>query len=756
MKRLLTILYSIVAALSCLAQNETAPIVPLTERIFLTTEQNACALGCVLNVRGTVLSTDYSDFYPYSRYVNLELIGNVTDSKGTVCPDSVIVRQKVRCDERGYFFATVPTDACPEEGRYYLRAYTRFMRNRPVETFPMTSVLLTYYGRREDNHGGTCIVSLYPEGGQLMAGPQQQLVAYVTDSFGHPLGGVQLAVVAGADTLATATTRPSGYASLSLMDNALTPSAEAYVSIRNGAQEMHTELPEITSRSPFIRTFRTGKKLRVQLSEPPVEGSHLYGFQSGFGLKEFPLPTATTSLTLDTSEMPEGLFTFWLTAETPDGAAPEVLSERSIWVGNVPSGQHVQKITEGTLIRHIVSDNHPTPRAFEMLHLYNVRSAVPFPTTFYGETEREARTDLDLWLTTASFVGFSIADALAARFDYLYAPEQALTITGTALTPDGRPLRAGSVELLNLETMDNHICTIAEDGSYSQTVADFADGDRFFIESVDTQNKNHRYGVTLEETRPATMFNWLRIADEANAHTGSLAHTVNSSIAGGVDLNEAVVTGRSNNRPDWRASQMEGIYVFSHETLQRPIFTDLESVLIRSGWVDISYADTSNPAPDYMKGLREANRSMAAGNDWGAKADINKVCIYRSGRTKNQSLQQRGRVWMNFLLDDILYTHNFEDILMMPIDGIESIEIVKPSLADSRLIRNNSMNGLIIVKSRHLMKSKDIPSAGITVRPAGLTLPSAPDTPTQFHPAPWERTALELITPDRQIISWEE
>lgn len=775
MKRFFLLLITLFTMGSSLAQDADGPIVPLSERVFLTTERSVFALGDVVNVRGTVLSTDYNDFLPYSRYVNLELIGSVTDKKGREHQDSVIVRQKVRCDERGYFFATVPTADCRQEGRYYLRAYTRFMRNQPVETFAMTSVLLTYDARKEGNSGGACVVSLYPEGGTLMAGVQQQLVAFVTDAFGNPLGGAQLAVIADADTLAAATTRPSGYAALTLMDNALAASAQAYVGVVNGAHQMRTELPAIAPAAPFLRFCRTGKKLRIQLAGKALANpatSHLYAFQNGFGLKEIALPTEGRVTVIDTSEMPEGLCTFWLTDDTPasadkSAAAPQILDQRSIWIGQVPTSKVADKALadgEGIVIRHIVSSEHPSPRAFQMLQLYNVRSEAPFPTALYSEEEREARVDLDLWLATTRFVGFDLADALAARFAYPFAPEKAMVISGKALMPDGRALKAGSVEILNLETMDNHICPITEGGHYEQAVADYVDGERFFIESIDARNKNHRYGVTLEEERPATMHNWLRISDEASAHTGHLAHTVISSLAGGVDLNEAVVTARSNHRPDLHASQLEGVYIFSHATLQQPQYYDLESVLRRSGWVDIKLADTDNPAPEYVKNLRGANVRMTMDNDWDSKEPINKVCIYRSERVGKQSLQEGGVRWMNFLLDDVLYTHNFEDILSMPVDGLESIEIVKPTLSDPRLIRNHSMDGLVIIKSRHVMKSKDIPSAGITVQPAGLTpspsfggaMGGCPDAPAALRPARGERIAVEFITPDRQIFSWEE
>lgn len=799
MKRLLSILILLCTFGLCRAQSDEGPVVPLTERVFMTTERNICRLGDWLNVRGVVLSTDYNDFAPYSRYVNVELIGSMTDREGQEHADSVIVRQKVRTDERGYFFLTLPTDACQKEGRHYLRAYTRFMRNQPVQTFPMTSVLLTYDARRmQAGEGGGCVVSFFPEAGRLMVGTQQRIVAYVTDDYGNPVEGATLAWIAGGDTLATAISRPSGYA-------ALTPSvaiggeANAYVSIAKDKQQMKADLPEATEAAPFIRTSVVAGKLRLQIVNRHLlsADSRLYGFMGGFGMTEYPVPNDEGMLTMDTREMPDGLMSFWLTdgclppgdslsdrrgqGERPGGCAtsvPNIICQCSVWIGNVsnqapsepPSPTPSPREEEGSIvIRHLVSDEHHAPRAFEMLNLFNLRSDAPFPRTFYSESEREARTDLDLWLATSHFAGFDLADALAGRFDYPLAPERALTLSGQALTPDGRPLKSGNVEILNLATLDSYFCPIGEDGRYEQAVADFTTGMQFFIESVNAGGKNNRYGATLEEEQPAMMCNWMRQTDEASAHFGKQAKAVVSAIAGGIDLGEAVVTARTGNRPDWHSSQMEGVYVFSHETLQKPCFVDVESVLRRSGWVDIRMRDTSNPAPNYMSELAQMNPYMAAQNGESNKMAVNKVCFYRSDRAQKQSLMEGGGEWMNFLLNDQLITHNFEDVLSMSVDGIESIEIVKPTLSDPRLIRNHSMNGLVIIRSRHLMKTKDIPSRGITVEPAGLTLPQLPDVPHSspqsgelkgagggLHPAAGQRIAVDVITPDRQIFSFEE
>lgn len=772
MKRLLSTLILLCTFGLCGAQNDEGLIVPLTERVFLTTEKNICCLGEQLNVRGVVLSTDYNDFAPYSRYVNVELIGSMTDRKNKEYPDSVIVRQKVRTDGRGYFFLTLPTDACQKEGRYYLRAYTRFMRNQPVQTFPMTSVLLTYDAPHIQAHeGGGCVVSFFPEAGRLMTGTPQRIVTYITDNRGNPLEGAALALVAGSDTLATAISSTSGYAALTLMDlpsAVFSGEAKAYVSINKEEQQMKADLPDAAEAAPFIRPSVVAGKLRLQIVNRHLlsADSHLYGFMNGFGMTEYSIPGAEGMLTMNTSEMPDGLMTFWLTdgCLPPDegikgehnSSMPNIISQRSVWIGNVRN-QAPHELPDGSIVvRHLISDEHRAPRAFEMLSLFNVRSDVPFPRTFYSESEREARTDLDLWLATSHFVGFDLADALAGRFDYPLAPEQALSLSGQALTPDGRPMKSGNVEILNLSTLDSYLCPIGEEGRYEQAVADFTTGTKFFIESVNIGGKNNRYGATLEEEQPAMMCNWMRQTDETSVHIGREAKAVVSSISGGVDLGEAVITARSNNRPDWHSSQMEGVYIFSHETLQKPCFVDVESVLRRSGWVDIRMRDTSNPAPNYIGELAEMNPYMAAQNGNGNKMAVNKACFYRSDRVQKQSLMEGGNEWMNFLLNDQLITHNFEDVLSMAVDGIESIEIVKPTLSDPRLIRNHSMNGLVIIKSRHLMKLKDIPSRGITVEPAGLALPQTHDVPPTLHPSAGQRIGVDVITPDRHIYSFEE
>ena len=108
------------------------------------------------------------------------------------------------------------------------------------------------------------------------------------------------------------------------------------------------------------------------------------------------------------------------------------------------------------------------------------------------------------------------------------------------------------------------------------------------------------------------------------------------------------------------------------------------------------------------------------------------------------------------LFDNVLYTQGYGTLFDMFTADLESIEIVPPRASDPRLIMNNAMNGLIIIKSSKRVNLKDIPSNGITVKPLGISSPWKDDIPSALPLAPGQHIAVDVITPTQQIISWEE
>ena len=105
-KTVFTIIFLCSVLIQMMAQNK----ILVSERIFLTPTHVYYDKNDTVEIIGQILSTNYSDFYPYSRYVYLELFDK--DSK-------LVSRQKVRCNDKGCFYATMPLGAIKENGKYY-------------------------------------------------------------------------------------------------------------------------------------------------------------------------------------------------------------------------------------------------------------------------------------------------------------------------------------------------------------------------------------------------------------------------------------------------------------------------------------------------------------------------------------------------------------------------------------------------------------------------------------------------------------
>lgn len=102
-----------------------------TEQVFLAPRSLSCAPGDSLFVDGMVTCMAADRLEPYSRYLYLELIGD---------NDSVYVRQKLSCADGGRFSTAVLTEPDMPKGVYYLRGYTRFMRNFDHSAFALQPV----------------------------------------------------------------------------------------------------------------------------------------------------------------------------------------------------------------------------------------------------------------------------------------------------------------------------------------------------------------------------------------------------------------------------------------------------------------------------------------------------------------------------------------------------------------------------------------------------------------------------------------
>lgn len=103
------------------------------ERIFLSLEKESCMPGDTLFVSGQLTASDNEKFYADSRFVYIECIDD---------REQLLLRQKVACDEKGYFQTGVPTQFDWTSHLCYLRAYTQLMQNYAPESFTIAPFLL--------------------------------------------------------------------------------------------------------------------------------------------------------------------------------------------------------------------------------------------------------------------------------------------------------------------------------------------------------------------------------------------------------------------------------------------------------------------------------------------------------------------------------------------------------------------------------------------------------------------------------------
>lgn len=217
-KTVFTIIFLCSVLIQMMAQNK----ILVSERIFLTPTHVYYDKNDTVEIIGQILSTDYSDFYPYSRYVYLELFDK--DSK-------LVSRQKVKCNDKGCFYATMPLGAIKENGKYYLRGYTQFMRNRKNTYYPTVPL---YVGSRPvistDNH--TIKASFFPEGGHLVNNHSQNIDIYLYNATNQPIETNYWILKNGVDTIYNGKTSHSG-----LSIAAFTPEKKRQLHLANSPKQ---------------------------------------------------------------------------------------------------------------------------------------------------------------------------------------------------------------------------------------------------------------------------------------------------------------------------------------------------------------------------------------------------------------------------------------------------------------------------------------------------------------------------------------
>lgn len=246
-----------------------------SEQIFLGVAKTEWAPNDTIEANGIVTCLASGNIRPYSRYLYIELL----DSS-----DSVMVRQKVGCDENGRFRARIPTVSVAGVGVYYVRAYTNLMRNFSGENFALQPVLIGKAFPKREKGNGVLRCSIYPEGGFLVEGQVQGIVASVTDYSGKAISGVKLSVVNDkGDTLCVGKARTSGLANLKFVPLA----ARHYkLFVTDSGVTTSLEIPQAYPDRMKLQCAINGNKLMFEVlnANGSLPASRLYLYDKANGL----------------------------------------------------------------------------------------------------------------------------------------------------------------------------------------------------------------------------------------------------------------------------------------------------------------------------------------------------------------------------------------------------------------------------------------------------------------------------------------
>lgn len=684
-----------------------------SEQIFLGVAKTEWAPNDTIEANGIVTCLAAKNKHPYSRYLYIELL----DSS-----DSVMVRQKVGCDESGRFSARIPTLSVTGKGVYYLRAYTNLMRNFSGENFALQPVLIGEAFPKREKGNGVLRCSIYPEGGFLVEGQVQGIVASVTDYSGKAISGVKLSVVNDkGDTLCVGKTRTSGLANLKFVPLA----ARHYkLFVTDNGVTTSLEIPQAYPDRMKLQCAINGNKLMFEVlnANGSLPASRLYLYDKANGLvligKGRPsgivplgnrLGVTTVFLTDSVGNVlsESSLTSKYRMTELP--SLPDTIAADSIgaWLERIGS-------SDGKSVFARFATKNECWNQFaesELQYKSDYASPLSFPDGFFKENVKDRAADLQAWLSTARFSRFAIRDAIAKDTAlYVYMPEMNMTIHGEVSAVYSNAPDA-SLVAYNTESNNVYDATLDKDGRFRMAVDDFADGTSFFLQTMDKRSKPVDSKIILDNDSYPSVSPHEKYSLWQSEYAESKA-TVNGMMQGG-QLPDVVVKARVKRDEHLSTEKFYSYNYVGREKIEQYNYLYLVDILRGIPSVMVRYNPENSKNPWQIS----SNRGMSTLN----ASSEGLVILLDGSRVENEQKA---------------------DVLQMSADEIETVELLRPWQALAYTW--GAVDGAIKVMTRGADKSK-VRSKGIFYTPFGLSVvkgnPKATVTPGKY------RLLIDVVSP---------
>jgi len=703
-----------------------------SEQIYLNPEKTTVLPGDTLGLEGMVTCLAPDRMLPYSNYVYVECY----DER-----DSVLVRQKLRCKDQGYFNTRIATDYLWPAGVYYLRAYTQLMRNFSQESFAVQPFLLAkeFPDKEKQVYEARC--TFVPSGGKLVAGQMQTVAALLTDEASFPVSADLLLMDAQGDTIAPVHTSASGMARLQFIPKA---GVEYRLTGRIDGEDYSFPLPAATS-DVKVQGVLNRQRLNYQLLNAGADLSRyrLFTYDRLNGIMELPslraggiiqLGNAPAVLTLFLTDTLKNVISEYTVASRYEGAAtlsaPGTLGigkELSYELPALPEGSRV-------MVRVRAENDLLSNHAESALHYFSdYESALPFPRHLYAATDDERNNDLQTWLSTARFKRFNVKEALEKDSAiYAYLPEQIQTFSGWIEKKSLRPMSNGSLVAYHTLTDFVYEANLDEQGRFLIAVDDYLEDETFFIQAITPKGKPDfaNYHVD-DETFPA-LENKYRFRLPGSRYVASevtigndtnLEFTVGKDKVRNYTLPDVTVKAQLRTEAPKQTHEFYSTNYADREEIDERAYGTLADILkdmpgIRVGQVLEAAEEEDNP-------FRQDNR----GNGFAGKRQVMK---WKISSTRGSSVLLGGNDGLPILVDNVRFTEaDYDHLLYMPAQEIESVQLLRAW--QTLAYTFGAMNGAILVKTRNYKEREDLPTKGAFYSPTGISKLS-----NTFEPQPWK------------------
>ena len=733
------ILLSFVLLCSLFAIGQTRPY--LSERIFIAPSSGYYDVGDTVEIAGQVLSTDYADFYPYSRYVYVDVL----DGGG-----NIVKSQKLACRDDGSFYTAFLMGSLPK-GQYNVRGYTRFMCNSEVPLSPASSF---FYGEKPElasagvSDGGLKAV-FFPEGGHLTGGTLQNVGVYVYDKSYRPAKADYYVVKNSRDTICYGSTSESGWDRMAFI-----PEDHAVYQLYIRGCNTACSLPE-PSAVPTLQTYVNKGRLlcRVLGGADGLEGCRVLMFHNSFGLKELRIEDGQGMASL--SGCGDGPLTVWLV-----DSLNNPLSQRTLWVGDMPQADGgVSVATDGRIgdtVSVSLADSVSACRAFvrfipvaalssaasaysTLNFADDLRSPVTVADVFVGgrqKTPAEYKKDLECWLLSAVCplpdVRLMASDSVKCKFGV----ESSLSVAGTI--ESGHHAQSGvNVQVFNAATGDAATGVTGRDGRFDIPVADYRDGDRLYIQASDKYGNpgDYLYLLADDYVPPVMPLPSASVLDDlAQAYSdGYGIDTLNRYSIDNVEITHRAV---NKKQYDWaRTKSSFSFYDRKFLESHKNLFTVRDAVL---------YTQKVNVSSDRSNVSWKSSRYLM----------ISKQRV-KGARTYDDDPQSaRPNTAFSeiaFVVNGLKIDRGIADVLDIPITDVESIELVTP--LDQKALWYNTPLGCFDIKLRSGRNAPQMQSNGTVAALRGLSVPLKQQELRLPHRSGHYLMLVDVVSADRKIRS---